>query len=143
MRGQFHLPAMNLRFQHLTHVVRLGLAWTLVLALVLAPTLMHSRASQAVGHQHYSEPVYPTHSHEHASHEGGKHVAPSDEAINAQEPDSSQIGGACFNCVICIGTIGVACSTAPPEFQRLAVHPEPTPVLVTLDPEPGVRPPLI
>lgn len=115
----------------------------LVLAVLLAPPLMHARSGQAAGHQYHAEAV--AHGHLTATHDGeaGDHATHMRGAEYPRPSDGTEPGSVCFHCVLCVGAVGIVPAAMTPTFQQIAVHPVPAPMLAALEPEPGIRPPLV
>lgn len=136
-----HLRAMRSAMSSRQSPFRRWWAIVLVVAMTLAPTLMHGGSAQASpsshhGGGHATSAVSP---HEHSHHERINDIEPGEKAAS-QVPAGT---GACLFCVVCAGTTELSAPIAAPAWRRLWLLSVPSDSLVARDPAPGFRPPLI
>ena len=112
-------------------------AAVLIIAMILAPAVMHAgpaQASPADHHGGHAMPVAGSHVH------GGAGSMASDDGT-----DKAASGGmgACLFCVVCAGALDLAPSLALPTRRTLSFSPAIPRPLLARELAPGSRPPLI
>jgi hypothetical protein len=136
-----HLRAMRSAMSSRQSPFRRWWAIVLVVAMTLAPTLMHGGGAQASPASHHGggQVTSATTLHEHGHHE---HMA-DPRAAEKAETQPLAAAGACLFCVICAGAADLGPALVAPAWRHLSLLPVSLDSLVARDPAPGYRPPLI
>jgi hypothetical protein len=113
----------------------------LVVAMTLAPALMHGGGAQASPASHHGsgQVTSAVGAHAHGHHE---HAADPKAGDTAEAPHSAG-AGACLFCVICVGAADLDVAVVAPARRHLSHLLVSSDSLVARDPAPGFRPPLI